>query len=421
MSVYNTNILTRIHDPVYDSKNFKTEFRLQATDAVYLSNMRLINVGIDSVGVDNLSNGPTGNFPFESIQLYDGNVMLDQVLKASIWRTFKNINKTNDENSSIQCILDQTSLGYVCAGSQKYNPADNNYEKSSVVVDEANNRVDTEKLFNKAYINLREVLPFLESSLYLPTRTFKNLRLVLNYSTALKNLVRDRTAVESTFLESSLITDELVGPMKESVAREYKGVQWKAIENDSVHVSAMTPANTEEQSNKFLVNGFNNKTVNRMVVVQTPLNQITWINGNETLFGGDRISMSQLDNTFQFRINGANKLPRDGFTKKNQRLAQLTEAWGEFNLVPMSNFVYAPQINTMVEAFVDTSMGKVDYTGVEINERVNEFQLFYNRKGVDHTNPANSRINQALQLNLFGEVNKSLEVDGANSYTIKYT
>ena len=128
--------------------------------------------------------------------------------------------------------------------------------------------------------------------------------------------------------------------------------------------------------------------------------------------------MAQFKNQFQFRVNGANKLPRDGYTRKNQRLAQLTESWGEFNLVPTANFVYVPQMNALVPGLLNGSLGKVDYTCVEVKERVNELQIEYKRTGVEGA--GNVKINQAIKLNLFGEVAKSLEVSG-DSYNIRYS
>ena len=116
-------------------------------------------------------------------------------------------------------------------------------------------------------------------------------------------------------------------------------------------------------------------------------------------------------------VNGSNKLPRDGYTKKNQRLAQLTESWGEFNLIPSANFVYVPEMTPLVSGTLRPSLGKVDYTCVEIKERVNELQLEYKRTGVDGA--GNTRINQAVRLNLFGEVKKVLEVKG-EEYNIAY-
>jgi len=423
MSVYNGNILTRIIDPVFDSATFKTEFRLNAVDSVYLSNMRLINSGIES-NPNTAPNGATGQFCFESIQLYDGNVLLDQILEASIWKTFRNIKHTNDENASVESILSQTLLGYVASGEPTFEAGNGDYESDSVKV---NTWVDIEESTGrKSWISLKDFIPFLDASFYLPTNTFKNLRLVINWKNPnqLKDLVLVKTGVLSTYEDCSLVVDEIVSrPAIDLINKNYKGLSWQTIENDSVLVDAITgiPADGEKQQDKkYLINGFNNKTLDRLTVVQTPIDSATWQNpadANRNIWGANQASMAQFKNQFQFRVNGSNKLPRDGYTKKNQRLAQLTEAWGEFNLIPSSNFVYVPQMTPVVDNSLAGALGNVDYTCVEVKEKVQELQLLYKRTGVHGA--GNVKINQSVRLNLFGEVSKNLEVMG-DSYNIKY-
>jgi hypothetical protein len=420
MSVYNGNILSRLIDPVFDKSTFKTEFRLNAPDTVYLSNMRLLNSGIDANPATGL-NGATGQFCIKSIQLYDGNVLLDQILEGSIWKTFKNINHTNDENASVESILGQTILGYIAKGEPQFDAGTGAYERQSV---ECSPMVDIEaSTEKKSWLSLKDYIPFLDASFYLPTPTFKNLRLVINWKnpSELKDLVTNRNAVLSTYENCFLAVDEIASPpLVANIVKNYKGISWDTVESDSVLVDAITgiPADgTKQQDKKFLINGFNNKTVDRLVVVQTPVDSATWINGTNTLWGANQTSMSQYKNQFQFRINGQNKLPRDGYTKKNQRLAELTSSYGEFNLVPSANFVYVPEMHPMVDGEIRPSLGKVDYTSVEVKERVNELQLEYKRTGV--AGAGNVKINQAVKLNLFGQVKKMLEVKGED-YNIAY-
>jgi len=418
MSVYNGNILTRIIDPIYDSANFKTEFRLNAPDVAYLANMRLIDMGIDSTPL-NQYDSAVGAFCMESIQLYDGNVLLDQVLNASIWNTWKNLNKTNDVNMSVEGVIKAHRLGYMAEGSAEYSTTDR-LEQSSFTVEPYPVRTLSNSTQTEALFDLKSFLPFLDHMMVISTRTFKNLRIVINWKNPaqMKDLVQDRTTTLNTQLNTALIVDMI--QQQDTVAsltKAYKGHSWLAVENDRVFVPEINPPadSTEEQDIKVLVNGFNNKTVERLNVVQTPLKEATWVDGTDTLWGANQTSVSQWDSKYQFRVNGANKLPRDGFTKKNQRLAQLTEAYGEVNLFPTQNFTYVP-IMTPQLPNVEHGQGKVDYTAVEIKERVNELQLLYKRTGV----AGNDLLNQSLHITLFGEVRKSLEVNG-DSYRIFYS
>lgn len=423
MSVYNGNILTRIVDPIYDSSNFKTEFRLNAPDVAYLSNMRLANMGINSSVDPNTYDSAVGAFCMESLQLYDGNVLLDQVLNASIWNTWRNINTTNDANMSIESVIKCHRLGYMAEGSATYSATDR-LEQSSFQVKPYPPRTDSNKTFpderGVALFDLKGFLPFLDSIMVLSTKTFKNLRLVINWKNPnqLKDLVVDRTAVLNTLENTALVVDMVQqADAVNSLTNAYKGHTWLAVENDRVFVPQVAPPAdaTAEQDIKVLVNGFNNKTLHRLNVVQTPLDENTWVNGTDTEWGSNQTSISTWNTRYQFRVNGSNKLPRDGYTRRNQRLAQLTESYGEINLFPTQNFTYVPIMTPQIPS-VAAGQGKVDYTGVEILERVNELQLIYKRTGVH----GNAKLNQALHLNLFGQVSKSLEVSG-DSYKIFYS
>lgn len=424
MSVFNANISTRIIDPVFDSENFRTEWRLNS-NTVYLSNMRLINVGIEDDGNAETGLNPlTGAYCIESIQLYDGNQLLDQVLQASIYRAFQNANNTNDLNMSVENVLSRNSYGFIASGIQDWTGTEPNREDIKISGLWEGEFGTNEGEFSKSWISLKEVLPFLTSSLYVPTSVFKNLRLVIQWKSKaqLKNLIVERTVNVNTLTLSSLVVDEVVdGDGREKVMKNYQGVVFKAVEHDAVHCEAINPAadSKETQNNRFLVNGFNNKTVERLIVVQTPLTESTWVDGTETKGAGNQGSVAQLNNSFQFRVNGANKLPRSGFTKKNQRLAALTDSYGEFTIIPTSNFVYVPYMKDLVSADNQTQnlLGQIDYTACDIREPVRELIIEYNRDGV--AGAGNAEINQPVRLNLFGECTKSIRVDNGK-YIISY-
>lgn len=422
MSVYNSNIQTRIIDPVFDRESFRTEFRLGGTSALYLSNMRLLNMGIETVG-DNNYVPLLGAWCMKSIHIYDGNKLLDQILESSIYKAFQNYNNTNDKSMSVESQLDRTSWNFIVNNIQqglvgdRFNPED-------IVI---NNFFDNTSTLNPidagAWLSLKGLLPFLSSSLYVPTTVFKNLRVVIEWKNPneLKNAVIDRSDVEHNITGTALVVDEVVaGEGRDLALKNYQGVVYRAVEVDSVHVnSQIPPAGTSKvQNNRFLVNGFNNKTVERMLVVQTPLDETSWVNGNTTVGSSNVGSQAQLNNEFQFRVNGQNVLPRTGYTKKNQRLAALTDTYGECCMIPMGNFAYVPRLENFLEGAVDTLiLSSTDYTAVEIRRPVKEMVVEYNRTNVEGAD--NGAINQALRLNIFGEVVKSIRVDNGN-YVISY-
>ena len=424
MSVYNSNIQTRIVDPVFDRESFRTEFRLGGTNALYLSNMRLINMGIETTA-DNQYIPLLGAWCMKSIHIYDGNKLLDQLLESTIYKAFQNFNNTNDKSMSSETQLDRTSWNFM-VNNETADLTGNRFDPTDLTIVKVFDNAAIDKAagqgYNSSWLSLKGLLPFLSSSLYVPTTVFTNLRIVIEWKNPneLKDCVVDRATVENNYKGTALVVDEVVGGSGRDLAlKNYQGVVFRAVEVDSVNVNSQIPpaGQSKTQDNRFLVNGFNNKTVERMLVVQTPLDSTSWINGNTTVGNSNVGSQAQLNNEFQFRVNGQNVLPRTGYTKKNQRLAALTDTYGECCLIPMGNYSYVPRLEDFLDEIDPFVLGSTDYTAVEIRRPVRELVVEYNRTNVEGID--NGAINQALRLNLFGEVVKSIRVDNG-SYVISY-
>jgi len=428
MSAYSASVRNHIIDPVFDRKNFKSEYRLHSGSA-FLSNMRLINMGIrEDADAPSDLNPLTGAFCIESIQLLDGNQLLDQVLEASIHQAFKHYNKKNDENISVENHLTKNNLGFVTSGNTTFDAQNpQRPEQDSLKIDTENgpNEVGASKE-DTVWLNLKGLLPFLASSLVVPTDVFKNLKLVINWKSPsqLKNLVKVQAGNYSTLTESALVVDEMLsGPARDAIMMNYEGVAYRAVEADKVTVPAITaiPADSEKsQNNRFLVNGFNGKSVERMVIVQTPKDSATFVDAGNLKAAGNQCSVAQHKSSVQIRVNGANKIPRTGLTKKNQRLAMLTDSWGECNLIPGSNAVFYKALeekNVSDTKEAQNMMGQFDYVGLEVREPVRELVVEYNRVGVF----GNVDITQQLDLNIFCEVNKAVSVDKkTKQYVVSY-
>jgi len=424
MSVYNSNITTRILDPQFDRKNFRTEYRLNA-GSVYLSNMRLVDMGYEGSDADSgFYNELLGAFCANSIQLYDGNKLLDQILEADLYKAFQTFNKSNDESLSVDSYLGQTDYGFAVTldGDSWQNFVNQRANPLDIKVGPTGN---TNTVGQKSWFSLKGFLPFLSASLYVPTTVFKNLRLVINWKSPqeLKKISTLQNLAYNTFENTALIVDELnEGDAKTAAISNYKGVVFNAIEHDRVVVDEITPTadSKETQSKSFLVNGFNNKSVERLIAIQTPNNSTTYTNSLGAHVGGGPVcSMAQLNNTFQWRVNGSNKLPRDGYTRKNQRLAGLVDAMGECALPTGANFVYFPNALQQITYDPVTNsplMSHLDWTAIEIREPVRELVVNYSRVGV----AGNTKLNQQLLLNLFGECTKAISVSSDGSYIVQY-
>ena len=420
MSLYNAEITTREINSVFDRKTFKTEFRLNP-DTVYLANLRLCNSGITSSEADKYNKLLGALGCIKSIQLYDNNTLLDQILEASILNAFRNVNNENSDNISLNRFLKHNALGYLSEGDQTYDPLGGpNLGSQKVTTQNPSDAVG-----DKAWISLKDMLPFLKSSSSLPTNIFRKIRLVVNWKSAseLKDLVTSRRdATLSTIEDTFLVADELnMGDMKSQMMSSYQGVQYRPIEHDSVQVNAIsgladTAGNTSKtQTNNFLVNGFDNKRVRKLCIVQTPQDSTTWVDGVTNKGYANQGSVAQYKTRYQCRVNGSNLLARQGWDGDNQRLAHLVDSWGDCNVIAGQNNVFLNEVANNVEDGAELA-GQLDYTGIIVDDHVKEMVVDFERVGVY----GNTKQNQALRLNIFGEVEKAVVVGSDGRYNVVY-
>lgn len=409
MSFYTSGLKTNIVDASFDKANFQSVFRFNE-DTVYLCNLRLLNVGV--TGTTTTYNELTGAYGvIQSISLYDGNVLLDQVLECGRWIGWSNFNKSNTQNKSINNVLSKNALGFSF--------------QDKVVSRQASGNIEaTEDTTAKSWLSLKSVLPFLDASQVLPTNVYKNLRVVVQYTKDKDSYLKDTTGTDYKSLEPILIADEMMdSSTKDEMMKSYKGVNFVGLEHDRVVLNAVTPtaANKNPVQNKsFLVNGFSNKKINRMLFVNTPTQDYKSATDTNQAYS-NMGSVSQLNQKLQLRVNGMNVYPGEGITRSNQRLARLTDNWGSVNTV--SNETYQ---HDAANHFTDAigRLGNLDYSGINLaGRRVNELQIQYSRTGqYDDAATAvqtEKTYNQQLIINMYAEVQKTVEVQGER-YRVGY-
>ena len=417
MALYGANLTTRYIDPVFERSSLRAEFRLQP-DTLYLSNLRLLGVGADCSVFSSYNKLVGALASIASIQLYDGNQLLDQVLQATILNAFRNQLHDNDSNISVNRYLSQTGLGFLASGVDGAG--------GGVKVREQNALPNNEN--QQAWVSLKAMFPFLSSSLVLPTNVYKKPRLVINYSsqtdlqTSLFTRNETNPATFDNLTGMVLVADEMnAGDMKDAMMSNYDGVRYSPIEHDSVIIPAITgladtaAGDEKKETRSFNVNGFNNKYLKRLVLVNTATDKTTWqISGANTLYTNQG-SLSFFKPRVQLRVNGSDLLPREGFIGHNRRLAQLTDAWGTQNLVNGGQFTSIEGAADVIEAPLDRC-GSVDYTGVKVEREVSELIVDVERSGVF----GNEVLNQAVRLNMFGEVAKAVVMKPDGGYQVVY-
>jgi hypothetical protein len=412
MTFYNRNVKTHLIDPVNNSSNSRTEWRLP-TDTVLLSNFRIANLGAVLGGNFDYNKLCGVNSLIQSIHLYDGNQLLDQILSFPQWAGFSVFNKSNSVNTDLSKVLTFGDNGYVYSG-EDYPANDGSVGAGDIAkikhhyVTKKGNT--TQATTAKGWLSLKSILPVLDTSLYVPTTVYKNLRLVIEYN---NNLVQTNTqATASTTIEPLLIVDEIVDPKKQAqITSEYKGVSFMAIEHDRLYIPAMVQATSAVQKISQSVGGFNNKTVNRLLIVKSSTNGTAI--GNDTLKGLG--SNAVYNEGIQVRVNGSNIFPRDGITRPNQRLSLLNDVWGNCNSFNGCNEIYLSNaVNCVGQVGI---IGNLDYFGCHImTSPVNDLQIDFTRENVA---TMSARYNQQLILNIYAEVQKQITVQNG-SYVVKY-
>lgn len=419
MSIYSSDITTRLIDPVFDKSNFRSEYRLQ-NDTLYLASLRLIDVGFSSSATNGYNRLLGALGCIESLQLFSGNELLDQILSATHLNAFRSANTNNNDNMSLNRYLKHSRLGYLAQGDQTYDSISGGQElddiKVSVQQDADSNAG------SKAWISLKDMLPFLSASNHLPTDRLRNLRLVVNWKQDLKDMiVQDRTATLASLTGSVLVADEMnPSPERDAIMKSYTGVRYRPIEHDSVHVNAVTGTSASalevEQKNTFSLNGFLNKKLHKVAIVKTPTDSATWTSGNANEGFANQGSTALWKERLQVRVNGANKLVGDGVTRPNQRLAMLTDAYGSFNVVQGQQCTWLAEGSNQIED--SETQGELAYDGLVIDEpSVREFVVELDRTGVYQ----NDKLNQALTLNLFGETEKAVVPTNDGGINVVYT
>jgi hypothetical protein len=396
MSIYSSDITTRLIDPVFDKSNFRSEFRLN-DDSLYLASLRLISVGFSSSATNGYNRLLGALGCIESIQLFSGNELLDQILSATHLNALRSANTNNNDNMSLNRYLKHSRLGYLAQGDQVYDSISGGQELDDIKVtvqQDADSNAGS-----KAWISLKDMLPFLAASNHLPTDRLRNLRLVVNWKQDLKDMiVQDRTATLASLTGSVLVADEMnPSPERDAIMKSYTGVRYRPIEHDSVHI------NEVEQKNTFSLNGFLNKKLHKVAIVKTPTDSSTWTSGNANVGFANQGSTALWKERLQIRVNGANKLVGDGVSRPNQRLAMLTDAYGSFNVVQGQQCTWLAEGSNQIED--SQTQGQLAYDGLVIDEpSVREFVVELDRTGVYQ----NDKLNQALTLNLFGETEKAV-------------
>jgi len=420
MSFYGSGgIKTRLIDPHVDVNKRIVEFRLDDVNALYLSNMRICNLGyFGTTGGLGFSNG-IGRM-IDRISLYDGNTKISQQTNFSRWTTFNKLRNSNEANHNVQALLKGSNLGFVV--NDLYDTVTSPQKSPQVSLVNSFEHKNTEDATFKGWLDLKGCFPYLQAVPFLTTKVFKNLRVVIEYN---KSIFEGA----DTTLQPFLVVDEMMSEdVKSKLMKQIKNVDYVEIEHDSFEVPAVVPESSNkvvDQTNFKQIRGFNNKVVNRVVVMNEPQNVLAALKDNVAFNDGSQLCFRQKNN---IRLNGRQLAVGSGINTPARALAQLTDVWGSCNVVANKQFVSTSHIADgipLYDATLKKVLDKFDYRCFRLSERVSNLEVTFERTGVfdaAYNQQEQSQIpkNAQMVVHVFGECLKRLTINNDGSYLVGY-
>ena len=426
MSFYSdSNVTTHYLDPsTYlpqsNTSDGRVSFELDGTKLAFLPNMRLLNVGCHSDSLQ-IYNRLVGAYTvIERIRLLDGDTELSALTNQQLYRGFKNQNVVNSLSESVESRLSKNSVGWSVDGFNRVIGRVTKVGRTGPAGGEQ----------TLGYLDLREVFPILNSVSHLPTSVFKNLNIQIIMTGKLTDQVLANVTATIVPVRPILAVDVLENPkIVQQMRKSLEGARWLEVEHDRFLIPASSNNNGQAtdqgivQSTNVKINGFNNKHLERLVIVKELTDPSVYIATQEQLGWGRWGSPACFKQTCQFRLNGRNILPRNGIVGNNERLAYMIDTFGDCAVYPGSNLYGLGSLAAGTAPggvlFGTEYIGQSDYIGIYLGDYINDLQINYSRVGLEDTG-AFRPTTAPMYAHCYGEVAKILAIRGDNSYNVVY-
>ena len=421
MAYYTSEVNTKLIDPNVYVSNLRVEFQLPSGD--YGNRMRLMNVGLTAAGTPFYNTYLGAVASIKSVRLLNGRDELDACRECNRYLSFKRFNKSDAKGLGLEQQKSKNRYGLCYTGSgtgASAAAASRNLQDFMGLGGTAKLLLTNDEATTpKAYLDLRDCLPFLKAVEVLPKSLFSQLRIVIEYESDVRNLISvDNQPVTTTrpLLACDVIEDEDI--VKQMTA-ELNGSSWEAVEHDLTRIVASNTDGTQITSNRL--NGFNNKRMMRFFIQKCPTNKTRNVaTGNVVKNGGDMFSQAFLNEKFNVKINGSPKVSRNGAEYPQQRLSLLVDAYGECNCYYGSNRQGASQSGEVAASTLAQS--KNDWYGLYVNDTIKDFELEITRDTKANT-IASADLDRpnsdGYDVHVFADIRKSLLVSG-DSYQVIY-
>ena len=432
MSLYtNSTTVTHIIDPVYNRSNQRSVFHIP-NDTSFSSNIRLGGFGAIANTASTYLQGVGALGVIDSIQLQtqDGTV-IDQIQNFQLYNSFKQYNTPNQKSKDNTSNYSKNHQGSYFGGItlKDVGGGELGQKINNFSIDADSKAVNTaENTTALGWISLHDCLNIFRVMPVINTGILKNLRLIVNYNNSLTDYIIDTANVPFTTAQPYMIIDEVKGAMF-----PLQTVEFNSIEHDSINVPAVVPTATEitkVQNINAVLNGFRNKSVQRLLVCKSPQLLSTYQTTGVNMPFGKVASVACHKETFQLSLNGNSLWTEGGITKENQRLAVLNDAFSDCSTYPFLNgtpYIESDTLDRNLNIDIGNDViSQLDFYGCFIQSEISDLKLFWSRTGIFVENAGSNDItdtasvNQALTLNCFAEVLKVLSPTADGGFTVQY-
>ena len=415
-----------IKDPVIDQSKRFTEIRLDDVDTVYLSSsLKLVNLGYVSNPASNYNKlaGILGSV--RRMILYDGKQVLAQQDEFNRWNAFKNTLHENSENESKRAHLVHNKMGFRLR--KKTGTQFSTISDGDVGAGQANTAQTTSA---KGGIYLSDCFDLLQKLPFLHTGVFKNLRLRVEYESDERKIISVNNATATATSDNVQLVCEILTDENDIKGATEQALNMVVPHNEYVHDSFQIVANIpagatlatpQIQSVNALLNAYNGKYINRLVMMTEYSDAAKHLNVANVQGNGSLGSLRSFRGNYQARVNGSNILPDGGIGTSGgvsadaQLLARMVDVWGEQNHY-FGSYLHQLDGTTANQEDGVAREGQLSYVGFAVEEKVQNLQIEVKRSCVFDAS-AIKKTGEALRMHVFAESRKLLSVSGGQ-YTI---
>ena len=417
MSGYSQFLKISYLEPQSHVVNYQTEFKLP-DNVVCSPSLRIGNLGLESstfAGDANYAISGVSSL-IKNIYLYSDRMLIDKISNFGHFdATFKQLQNSNQTNKNIQQVLNKSSVGYSLDAKQQFS--------GNGIHSRISNSGSEDKC---GYIELASHFNVLRSMPVIDTSKLKNFRVVIEWQK--NNLYYLRNHTDQVFQQKSptLIYDVIINPQVAMAQSKALGnFNFMSLEHDSIIIPANTSLPSVQKTQKQL-KGFNNKLVEKMVLIKQYQNDLLAKSSTNIIGLGPYKSPVQYNEQVQVKINGR-PLFDSPVDKEVVRVLHTDNAWGPRNVMPyaQSLSIGLNNVNDGLVNFVgipsdSEQIANSSYFGFQVLNKIKDLEIEYERESPSDSNATIKVYSEAMTLHAYGTVQKQMVFGKNGDFMVSY-